>query len=142
MARPNQPIPCLKAAVSKRLKEMYPDVKVYDEQIKQHLADENFVLFFAPSENRKVSDVRYQMTGSLDIAYIVRDDKDEAKLKTMFQQKWQEITTGMQNLTYQIATGNVARFRFQNFTQQEADNVLHILCSTTIQYIVEEEDGQ
>lgn len=138
MARPNEPIPCLKAAVSKRLKELYPDIKVYDEKIRQHLNDFNFVLFFVPGTNRKVTDKRYQMTGSLDIAYIIRDDSDEEYLKKQFQEKFLTISTGMDNLTYQVTTANVQRYRITDFSYQEADNVLHVLGNVEIQYIVEE----
>lgn len=132
------PAEYLKSAVSRRLNELFPHIKVYDEQIKQGIQDENFVLFFAPAENRKVSATRYQMTGTLDIAYVVRDDSDEPKLKKMFQEMFIQISTNMERLEFQRFEGSTSRFRLTSFTQTEADNVLHIMAQTTIQYFPED----
>lgn len=132
----DKPMETLVASASLRLGELYPGVKVYAEAIKQHLPDKSFVLFCVPGLNRKVSATRYQMTGNLDIAYIIRDDSDEAYLKKEFAEVYQNISTGMNNLEYQGS-----RLRLTDFSYQEQDNVLHILGSYEIQYFVEEDDN-
>lgn len=133
----DKPIEILIAAVSKRLGELYPDVKVYVEQIKQNMPEESFVIYCSPANNRKVSYNRYQMIGSLDIAYVVRDDSDEKKLKELFADRFQNVTTGMHNLRYKSN-----RLRISEFSYQEVDNVLHMIGSFEIQYFVAEEtDG-
>lgn len=132
-----EPIEILRTAVSLRLGELYPGVKVYDEKIKQHLPDESFVLYVVPGIGRPTSLRRFTMPGTLDIAYIIRDDSDEAKLKKLFYERYTNIMTGMKYLVY-----DESRVRLQDFQYQEADNVLHILCTFELQIFTEETDAE
>lgn len=134
---PDKPMEIVIAAAAKKLGEIYPNIKVYTEQVKQGLPEEAFVLFCIPATNRKVTNVRYQMTGTLDIAYIIRDDSDESLLKELFAEKYQTISTSLTTIRF-----GKNKIRLTEFSYQEADNVLHILGNFTIQYFVtEENDG-
>lgn len=131
-----KPMQMILAGASIRLGQIYPDIPVYVEAIKQHLPDKSFVLFCVPGLNRKVTDKRYRMTGNLDISYIVRDDSDEGGLKIEFADKYQELSTQMGTVNY---NGNI--IRFTDFSYQVVDNVLHTLASFEIEYFVEDSNG-
>lgn len=131
-----KPMQMILAGASVRLGQIYPDIPVYVEAIKQHLPDKSFVLFCVPGLNRKVTDKRYRMTGNLDISYIVRDDSDEGRLKIEFADKYQELSTQMGTVNY---NGNI--IRFTDFSYQVVDNVLHTLASFEIEYFVEDSNG-
>lgn len=131
----DRPMEMIVQAVALALKDVYPGIKVYSESVKQGLPSECFVVFCIPGLNRKVSRNRYTMQGNTDISYIVRDDSDEAKLKELFAEKFQTVSTSLGTVEY-----NGSKVRFTDFNYQEADNVLHILASFNIQYFVTEDD--
>lgn len=111
------------AAAAVGLSELYPDIKIYNEDVPNEFPDKCFMLGFAGEpEIKKISPNRYKLSGKLDIAYY--STQNALLLRAEFNRVFYSLS-----LNLQIISFNNLTIRLNAHASNTVDGVLHDLCS-------------
>lgn len=109
------------SAVSVKLDALYPDVKIFVEEIPQCLPTRYFILNIAgSSEIAQELDERYRVSGTVDIAYFV------PRHSPSLQQEYNRVFARVALELRRVSFGSL-RLLLHGHRRQDVDDVLHIL---------------
>ena len=114
------------SCVSNGLDSVFPNIPAFSDTIPNDIPSECFLLDFAGDpEIKKELGHRYKVSGSIDIAYLVPENKI-LEAKPRFTTIFAEISLRLQHLSYR----NI-NIRLFSHKMQIADGVLHDICVFT-----------
>ena len=119
----------IKQVLALKLKSLYPNITIYDEDIPQNFKTPSFFITVIDQEYSKRLFNKYNSTLNLDIAYFSNKDKTEIKNDCLEVQ---------QNLFRELDI--VSSFRILDKQATITDNVLHLICTTKYSEIKQEEE--
>jgi hypothetical protein len=104
-----------RVAVAQKLKELYPNYRVYADDVPQNFKTPAFVIYVIEQEYNKRLDNKYNGRISLDVAYF--SDKPASEIKS-------DCLTTQETLLREFDT--FGAFRAINKNAQITDNVSHV----------------
>lgn len=111
------------ACVSVALDGLFPDTKVFTELVPDELPERCFLLGYAGEADIKHAlGSRYEISGKLDIAYIV--PKKGESFKSESNEVFAAISLGLRHLAY-----DGVKIRLGEHRRQDTDGVLHDICA-------------
>lgn len=114
-------------AVSAELGAHFPGVEVFTELAPRELTQCYFLLDFAGDvSNEHVSKNRYELSGTLDIAYVSPNQGDS--LQQELNRVFMEISLHMQLVSFGGVSMRLARHK-----RRVVGNILHDICDFSIQ---------
>jgi len=119
----------IKQVLALKLKSLYPNITIYDEDVPQNFKTPSFFITVIDQEYSKRLFNKYNSTLNLDIAYFSNKDKTEIKNDCLEVQ---------QNLFRELDI--VSSFRILDKQATITDNVLHLICTTKYSEIKQEEE--
>ena len=104
-----------KIAITQKLKELYPNCRVYADNVPQNFKTPTFFIFVIEQEYNKRLDNKYNSRISFDVAYFSNKGKNEIKSDCLNVQE-----------TLLREFDEVGEFRTLNKNARITDNVLHV----------------
>lgn len=104
-----------RVAVAQKLKELYPNYRVYADDVPQNFKTPAFVIYIIEQEYNKRLDNKYKGRIAFDVAYF--SDKSASEIKS-------DCITVQETLLREFDT--FGAFKAINKNAQITDNVLHV----------------
>ena len=108
----------IKSAIVYKLKDLYPLVKRYTDDIPQNFGKPSFVVFEIDQDYNKRLNYKYKSRISFDVAYF--SDKGTADIKSDCQAVQETLLQGFDII------GTTSKFWVLNKNARITDNVLHM----------------
>lgn len=119
----------IKQVLALKLKSLYPNITIYDEDVPQNFKKPSFLISVIDQDYSKRLSNKYNSTLNLGIAYF--SDKSNTEIKS-------DCLSVQQNLFRELDIVN--SFRILDKQATITDNVLHLICTTKYSEIKQEEE--
>ena len=119
----------VKQVIAAKLKQLYPNNTIYDEDVPQNFREPSFLITLASQDYGKLLNTKFKSLLSFDIAYFSEKEKTEIKGDCQ----------GVQMMLFR-AFDLVGAYRILNKQATIVDNVLHLTFDVSVSEM-KAEDG-